>query len=170
MNSERYANPYLIGALLGLVLLLTFYTRGRGLGSSATFARISTAAVHLVAPGHAKANAYFSKYLYGGRSPLMAWLVFLTMGAGLGGLFSAFISRRITGEVARGPSVGVSARLWLALFGGILSGFAARLARGCTSGQALTGASELAFGSWVFMFCIFAGAYATAYFFRKEWL
>lgn len=121
-------------------------------------------------PEHATANAYFSKYLSGSRSPLMSWLVFLTMGAALGGLFSAFIANRIKGEVARGPSIGVSARLWLALGGGILSGFAARLARGCTSGQALTGAAELAFGSWIFMFSIFAGAYATAYFFRKEWL
>lgn len=168
--NERYTNPYIIGVILGLILLFTFYTMGRGLGSSASFARIATAGVNLVAPEHAKANAYFSKYLQGGASPLVAWLVFLTLGAALGGLFSAFISNRIKGEVARGPAIGISIRLWLALGGGILSGFAARLARGCTSGQALTGAAELAVGSWVFMLCIFAGAYATAYFFRKEWL
>lgn len=167
---ERYSNPYIMGVILGLILLFTFYTMGRGLGSSASFARIATAGVKLVAPEHARANAYFSDYLRGGRSPLMAWLVFLTLGAAFGGLFSAFISNRVKAEVARGPSIGVSIRLWLALGGGILSGFAARLARGCTSGQALTGASELAFGSWIFMLCIFAGAYATAYFFRKEWL
>lgn len=170
MNHERYSNPYVMGVLLGLVLLFTFYTMGRGLGSSASFARIATGGVDLVAPEHAESNKYLSKYLQGDRSPLMAWVVFLTLGAGIGGLFSAFISSRVRGEVARGPSIGVSARLWLALGGGILSGFAARLARGCTSGQALTGASELAFGSWVFMFCIFAGAYAAAYFFKKEWL
>ncbi len=167
---ERYSNPYIIGAILGLILLFSFYTMGRGLGSSASFARIATAGVNLVAPEHAEANAYFSKYIRGERSPLIAWLVFLTLGAALGGLFSAFISDRIKGEVARGPSIRVSIRMWLALGGGILSGFAARLARGCTSGQALTGAAELAFGSWIFMLCIFAGAYATAYFFRKEWL
>jgi uncharacterized membrane protein YedE/YeeE len=168
--SDRYTNPYIIGACLGLVLLLSFYTMGRGVGSSATFTRVAAAGVNLVAPDHAQNNKYLSKYFQGQRPVLMAWLVFMTLGAGLGGIFSAFISKRIKGEVTRGPSIGVSARLWLALGGGILSGFAARLARGCTSGQALTGASELAFGSWVFMFCIFAGAYATAYFFRKEWL
>lgn len=168
--NERYTNPYVIGVILGLVLLFTFYTMGRGLGSSASFARLATAGVELVAPQHAKANPYLAKYIQGQRSPLLAWLVFLTLGAGLGGLFSAFITGRIKREVARGPSIGVSVRLWLAFGGGILSGFAARLARGCTSGQALTGASELAFGSWIFMFCIFGGAYATAYFFRKEWL
>ena len=166
---QRYSNPYLIGALLGLILLFSFYTMGRGVGSSASFARIMTAGVHAVAPEHAKTNEYLSKYVEG-RHPLMEWLVFLSLGAGLGGLFSAFVANRIKGEVARGPSIGVSVRLWLALGGGVLSGFAARLARGCTSGQALTGASELAFGSWVFMFCIFGGAYATAWFFRKEWL
>jgi hypothetical protein len=170
MMNDRYANPYVIGVLLGLILFFTFYTMGRGLGSSATFARVATAGVQSVAPEHAQNNKYYSKYIHGQRPVLQAWLVFLTMGAVLGGLFSAFISKRIKGEVMRGPSIGISARLWLALGGGILSGFAARLARGCTSGQALTGAAELAFGSWIFMFCIFAGAYATAYFFRKEWL
>lgn len=170
MNGERYSNPYLVGIFLGLILLFSFYTMGRGLGSSSTFARVAAAGVEWVAPQHARANGYFSGYIAEGRSPLMDWLVFLSLGAGLGGLFSAFVSKRIRGEVARGPSIGVSARLWLALVGGMLSGFAARLARGCTSGQALTGASELAFGSWVFMFCIFGGAYAAAYFFRKEWL
>ena len=167
---DRYANPYVVGVVLGLILLFTFYTMGRGVGSSASFARIATAGVKLVAPGHAKANPYLSKYIQSTRSPLVDWLVFLTLGAALGGLFSAFIANRIVKEVARGPSIGVQARLWLALGGGMLSGLAARLARGCTSGQALTGASELAFGSWIFMFCIFGGAYATAYFFKKEWL
>ena len=170
MQYERYSNPYVIGCLLGLLLLFTFYTMGRGVGSSATFARIGAAGVKLVAPGQAASNKYLSQYAEGSRSPLMDWLVFLTLGAGLGGFFSAFVSKRIKGEVTRGPSVGVSARLWLALFGGVLSGFAARLGRGCTSGQALTGASEMAFGSWIFMFCIFAGGYAAAYFVRKEWL
>lgn len=167
---QRYANPYVMGVCLGLVLLFAFYTVGRGLGSSASFARIAKAAVTAVAPEHAKSNRYFSAHLGKEKSPLMDYLVFLTLGAGLGGLFSAFISRRIAGEVARGPSIGVYGRLWWAVAGGLLSGFAARLARGCTSGQALTGAGEMAFGSWVFMFCIFAGAYAAAYFFRKEWL
>ena len=168
--NKRYANPYVIGAFLGLVLLFAFYTMGRGVGSSASFSRIAAFGMELAAPEHTESNPYFSKYFSGGRSPLMAWLVFLSLGAGLGALFSAFISNRIKGEVVRGLSIGVWVRLMLALGGGMLSGFAARLARGCTSGQALTGASELAFGSWVFMFCIFGGAYATAYFFRKEWL
>ena len=49
-------------------------------------------------------------------------------------------------------------------------GFGAKLARGCTSGQALTGGSILNLGSWAFMLCVFGGAYMFAYFMRKEWL
>jgi len=143
---------------------------GRGVGSSSSFARVGVAAVAAMAPEHAGSNTFMSAFMQKGRPVLMEWLIFLSLGAALGGLFSAFVGRRLKGEIARGPAVGVNGRLWLALAGGILSGFAARLARGCTSGQALTGAPELALGSWVFMFCIFAGAYGAAYFFRKEWL
>jgi len=45
----------------------------------------------------------------------------------------------------------------------------ARMARGCTSGQALSGGAVLSAGSWAFMMCVFAGAYAVAYFVRKFW-
>ncbi len=170
MDKIRYSNPYVVGAFLGLVLLFTFYSMGRGVGSSASFSRLGAASVAALAPDHARSNAYLAGYINKEKPILMDWLIFMSLGAALGGLFSAFVAKRLKGEVGRGPSIGAGSRLWLALAGGIVSGFAARLARGCTSGQALTGAPELAFGSWVFMFSIFAGAYAAAWFFRKEWL
>ncbi len=61
------------------------------------------------------------------------------------------------------------ARWLLALAGGTIMGFAARLARGCTSGQALTGGATLAVGSWVFMFAVFAGGYLLARPLRRLW-
>ena len=45
--------------------------------------------------------------------------------------------------------------------------YGARLARGCTSGQALSGGAVLAAGSWAFMFAVFGGAYGLAYFLRE---
>ena len=57
----------------------------------------------------------------------------------------------------------------MAFFGGVLMGYGARLARGCTSGQALSGGAVLSVGSWVFMFAVFGGAYGLAYFVRKFW-
>jgi hypothetical protein len=52
----------------------------------------------------------------------------------------------------------------------MLAGFAARLARGCTSGQGLVGGAELSVGAWVFLMCIFAGGWMAAWFVRKQWI
>jgi len=60
--------------------------------------------------------------------------------------------------------------LTLALVGGAIAGFAARLSLGCTSGQALSGGAMLSLGSWIFMLSVFAGGYGAAWFLRKEWI
>jgi uncharacterized membrane protein YedE/YeeE len=49
-------------------------------------------------------------------------------------------------------------------------GLGAVLARGCTSGQALTGGALLSVGSWLFMVGTFAAAYLVAPFVRRAWL
>jgi len=48
-------------------------------------------------------------------------------------------------------------------------GFAAKLARGCTSGQALSGGALMSVGAWAFMLAVFAGGYAAAWFLRRQW-
>ena len=53
--------------------------------------------------------------------------------------------------------------------GGVIMGFAARFARGCTSGQALSGGALLSVGSWVFMMAVFAGGYLMAPLVRRQW-
>ena len=59
--------------------------------------------------------------------------------------------------------------MMFALVGGILAGYASRIARGCTSGQALSGGALLLTGSLIFVTCLFAAGYATAYLFRSQW-
>ena len=58
----------------------------------------------------------------------------------------------------------------MAFVGGVLMGYGARLARGCTSGQALSGGAVLSAGSWMFMLAVFAGGYLVAFFLRRLWL
>jgi uncharacterized membrane protein YedE/YeeE len=82
---------------------------------------------------------------------------------------AAYSAGRMKAGVTRGPTSPLGLRLALALGGGVLLGVGARLARGCASGQALTGGGLLSAGSWAFMFAIFAGGYATAWFVRREW-
>jgi len=165
-----YANPYLAGVGLGLVLLAAFVLVGRGLGASGAFSSTISWLTSLVAPGHAQANEYMRDYLGDGSShPLKAWLVFEVVGVAAGALLSGLLAGRVHLSVEKGPRVSTALRLLCAFLGGGLMAFGAHLARGCTSGQALTGGALLNVGSWAFMIMVFVGGYAVAYFFRWQW-
>ena len=163
-----FSNPYLAGIGLGLVLLAAFVVMGRGLGASGAFASMLAAALAAVAPGHTHANEFYQGYLEYGP-PLKDWLVFEVLGVLVGGFLSGALAGRLKATVERGPRIGVRGRFALAFAGGALMGFGAKLARGCTSGQALSGGALLNVGSWAFMLAVFAGGYAMAYFVRREW-
>ena len=165
-----YANPYLAGVGLGLVLLAAFVLVGRGLGASGAFSSTMSWLTSLVAPGHAEANEYMRDYLGDGSShPLKAWLVFEVVGVAAGALLSGLLAGRARFTVEKGPRVSTALRLLCAFLGGGLMAFGAHLARGCTSGQALTGGALLNVGSWAFMIMVFVGGYAVAYLFRWQW-
>ncbi len=164
-----YLNPYLAGALLGIVLFLSFFLTGGGLGASAAMTRIQTGALDVVAPGHVDKVAYFAEMAGGKRSPWKHSSIPMFAGTLAGALVSGLLHRRVKLETRRGPNVSVHARWAYALLGGAIMGYGARLARGCTSGQALSGGAVLSVGSWAFMFAVFGGAYALAYFVRGLW-
>ncbi|MFZ5830083.1 MAG: YeeE/YedE thiosulfate transporter family protein [Planctomycetota bacterium] len=161
-------NPYLAGVALGGVLLGSFLVLGAGLGASSAPARLGAWLESCVAPAHAAATSYFGPWLQSG-SPLSYYLVYMFVGTFVGGLVSAVLAGRMRFTVERGPTFSALSRLGLALAGGVLAGYASRLAGGCTSGQALTGGSLLLNGSLVFMIAVFAGGYAAAYFVRRQW-
>jgi len=167
---EPYMNPYLAGIGLGLVLLAAFVLVGRGLGASGAFNAIIAWAVNLMAPEHARSNEFIAGYLGdGSSSPLKSWLLFEVVGVFAGAMFSGLLAGRAKVMTEKGPRVTVRTRLAMAFAGGVLMAFGAALARGCTSGQALTGGALLNLGSWAFMMMVFAGAYAVAYFVRWQW-
>ncbi|MCX6158711.1 MAG: YeeE/YedE thiosulfate transporter family protein [Ignavibacteriae bacterium] len=168
---KPYWNPYLSGIGLGLVLLLSFVIMGRGLGASGAFSSGISYVMEKIAPTHTKANEFYGEYLGDGtKNPLKDWLVFEVLGVFVGGFISGALGGRIKKTIEKGPNVTDKKRLIFAFIGGALMGIGAKLARGCTSGQALTGGSVLNLGSWAFMMCVFAGAYALAYFMRRQWL
>lgn len=166
--AEPYANPYLAGAALGLVLLGAFALAGQGLGASGAFANVATGIVAAATPEAAENNGYFASYLASG-GPWTAWMVIEVLGVLLGGAVSAWFAGRMRIETARGPNVSRNTRLYTAAAGGALMGVGAVLARGCTSGQALSGGALLSVGSWVFMLMAFAAGYAFAPLVRRLW-
>ncbi len=164
-----YLNPYVAGALLGVVLFLTFYVTGGGLGASAGLSRIQTGVVDWFAPAHVDRVAYFAEMAGGDRSAWNHYAIFMIAGTLVGGFVSGLVNRRVRPELRKGPNITTGTRVVFALLGGALMGYGARLARGCTSGQALSGGAVLSVGSWAFAFAVFAGAYAVAWFFRRLW-
>jgi uncharacterized membrane protein YedE/YeeE len=164
------ASPYLAGFSLGLLLLGSYIILGTGLGASGGLARCAAWLEHGVIPRHVEKTAYFGEWFTpGGQPVLVYYLAAMALGILLGAGVSAWISGRLQPSVERGATFSRGGRLGLALLGGVLVGFASRLARGCTSGQALSGTAMLLSGSLVFLVCLFAGGFAAARFFRRQW-
>lgn len=166
MNAKPYSNPYLSGVLLGLTLLASYLILGAGLGASAAIARVGAFCELALAPARTLASRYFGAW---GAQPMSYYLVFMLAGVFCGGLISALLAGRCTVGVERGARCSSSKRLLFALAGGVIAGFASRLANGCTSGQALSGSALLLTGSLLFLVSVFAGGYATAWFVRRQW-
>ncbi len=167
-NPGKFWNPYLAGVALGLVLLGAFLVMGNGLGASGASLRYGVAVVGPVAPQAVEKAPALAKAWNGGH-PLDFWLAFQMAGVLLGGFVGAYSAGRFKREVLRGPRIGNPGRLGFALLGGTIMGAAARVTRGCMSGQALTGGALMSVGSWALMFSFFAGGYAIAWFVRREY-
>ena len=141
---KRYSDPYLAGIGIGLVLLAAYVVAGRGLGASGAFSSVLAGTFD-------------------------DWVVLELAGVAAGGFASAWASGRLRRAIERGPQLTGSGRMFAAISGGVVMGFGAKLARGCTSGQALTGGALLAAGSWIFIATCFAAGYAVAPAMRRLW-
>ena len=166
MNMRKaYINPYLAGVLLGFVLLASFVIAGRGIGASGAVNQTLAHAYESLG----LTNAYLQQQK-SDESIWQTWIIVEVIGVFFGAWLSAKLTGRLKKEVVGGESSGNNRRrLLFAMAGGVLMGFAARLARGCTSGQALTGGALLSAGSWLFMLAVFAGAYLTILIVKREW-
>jgi uncharacterized protein len=170
MQKRPYLNPYLAGTLLGLVLLVAIYFSGRGLGASGGIKYCIVSVVGAVSPQHAAQSPFYSKYFEGGSHPLKNWLVFEILGILIGGFISGAFSGRLKLKIEHSPGITSGRRLIFAFLGGMFFVFGAQLARGCTSGAALSGMAVLATAGFVTMIAIFGSAYLFAWFFRKNWI
>ncbi len=172
INNEGsfYLNPYFGGVILGTVLLLSFYISGRGLGASGAVKNSVAATVNVVAPQHVEHSAYYSQFAGGDKKPMSNWLVFEVLGVLAGAFLSGIIFNRLKIKVEHSPKITERRRLLFALGGGLIFGFGSQLARGCTSGAALSGMAVLSLGGYITMIAIFGTAFGAAWLFRKNWI
>lgn len=159
---RRSWNPYLVGALIGVLSWAAFAIVNQPIGMSTAISQASGAAACLVVDDESvAANAYWKKFV-----PGWDYGTLFLAGTFGGALLSALATRSFRIEVVPdvwrerfGPSK--AKRLAAAFVGGVLALYGARLAGGCTSGHGISGTLQLAVSSWTFFAVMFAAGIAT---------
>ena len=162
MKTNDGWNPYLAGALSGLVSIGSVWIAGKYLGASTTFVRAAGMLEQIFSPERLAKMPYFIK-----TAPIIDWQWMVVLGIAIG----AFISAVTSGSFAIkpipdlwaakfGPSI--KTRAIIAFVGGIIAMFGARLADGCPSGHGLSGALQLAVSGYIALACFFIGGVISA--------
>lgn len=156
-------SPYVIGGALGLLNTFAFATAKRGLGVTTAFESTAALAGRQVAPDAMNVNAYVAERE---ETPKVDWESLLVLGVLAGSYLasrgaSSPETRTVPSSESRRVGHTPGMRYAAAFVGGAVMMFGARMAKGCTSGHALTGTAQLALSSWVFTPLMFATA-ATA--------
>lgn len=152
---KPFWSPLGAGVALGLVLLLTFVLTGHGLGATGASTRLAAWMGQVAAPAATQGNAYLGPLVEGGH-PLSSWITWQVVGVAIGALVAAFLAGRFHVQLDGARSIGTPRRIATALVGGLLAGFGARVAAGCTSGLGLSGAATLGIAAFVFLGAFFA--------------
>lgn len=164
MKTHRW-NPYIVGALIGVLSIFTFSLADKPIGMSTAIAQASGAcALPVIGSAAVAGNTYWAK------KAVPAWdygSLFL-LGTFVGALGSALASGSFKlGTVPQvwrdrfGPSV--TKRMAAAFIGGVIIIYGARLADGCTSGHGISGSLQLAVSSWSFFIVMFVAGSITAF-------
>lgn len=159
---SRPWNPYIAGALAGLLLVLSVYVSGKYFGASTTYVRAAGMVESVVDAERVSAMAYFVK-----EAPKIDWQFLFVVGIGLGALAAALMSntfriQAVPDRFAERFGQARNLRFLLAFVGGAVAMFGARLADGCPSGHGLSGSLQLAVSGFVSLIGFFAGGLVMA--------
>ena len=158
--SKELWSPYVAGALLGIVGILTVVLAHALLGASGGFENVAAYFGKAISPD----NTYFRFMMPAGITYPVVLLVGVFFGGMLGSLSSGTFKFRTMDDEQWKTAYGKQTwKRWLLLFaGGIIVEFAAGIAGGCTSGLAISGGMLLAPAAFVFIGGMFASGIVTA--------
>jgi hypothetical protein len=159
---EEQWSPYLVGALVGVLSWITFIISDKPIGCSTAFARTGGMIEKIFRGKKTEERPYYKKF-----TPAVDWEWMLVLGVIIGAFLSACLSggfawHWVPGFWNKTVGAGWFARWLSALAGGVIMGFGARWAGGCTSGHGISGTLQLAVSSWLAALCFFAGGIASA--------
>ena len=160
--SMKQWSPYVVGIGIGVLSWFTFLLSDKPIGCSTAFARTSGMIERLFRGSKVMEKPYYKEF-----PPTVDWEWMLVLGIAIGSFLSAQVSgefhlRWVPGTWAVTFGHEPSLRVIMALVGGMLMGFGARWAGGCTSGHGISGTLQLSISSWLAAICFFIGGIATA--------
>ncbi|MEF8880012.1 MAG: YeeE/YedE thiosulfate transporter family protein [Candidatus Thermoplasmatota archaeon] len=157
-------SPYFVGLGIGLLVWLSFLLSDKAIGCSTAYARSAGMIEKIFHGKKVHRKEYYKKF-----EPRIDWEWMLVIGIVVGAFISSMFSGVFHFEII--PSLwnesfgsNVFIRSIVAVFGGFLVGFGARMAGGCTSGHGISGTLQLSVSSWIAIFCFFVGGIITAFF------
>ena len=150
-------SPYVVGIGIGVLSWLTWLISKKPIGCSTSFARSAGMIEKLIRGRQVEDKPYYQEI-----KPTIDWQWMLVAGMVIGALVSSLLSgdfgwQWIPDRWAAAFGTNVLLRVIVALLGGILRGFGARWAGGCTSGHGISGTMQLAVSSWISAICFFVG-------------
>ncbi len=157
-------SPYVAGALLGLVGILTVLLTNNLLGASGAFENIAGWIGQKLSPALFD-NMYFNFVMPAGVSTQVYLLIGIFFGGMLGAVSSRTFKLRVNDDPQWKKVMGKKTwKRWLLLFfGAIILEYGAGIAGGCTSGLAISGGMLLAPAAFIFMAGMFIAGITTAW-------
>lgn len=140
---EKRWHPFVTAILIGLIALLAW--------------PLSEATGRMFGLGITSPTANILQYLVGGDSNTLNWGVFLVLGIFLGSFIAAKASREFR---VRAADVGTTLRSG---FGGLLMGFGASIAGGCSIGNGLVMTAMLTWQGWIGLVFMILGVWTASW-------
>ncbi len=155
-------SPYLAGAGIGALSWVAFLLSDKPLGVCTAFAKTAGMIEGKCTGGESLKRPYWKIV-----PPGIDWQWMVVLGILVGGFLSAWLSGTFMPELvpdmfATAFGNSASLRILTAVLGGLLLGFGARMAGGCTSGNGISGTLQLQITSWSAVVCFFTAGIATA--------
>lgn len=167
-------NPYLAGALTGLLAIASVWVtterlgKSSFLGASTTFVRAAGYLERIVAPQRVETGEYYQR-----TKPVLDWQFMVVTGIFLGALLSSITDRSFKLESVPPTwkeffGASPTKRAVAAILGGMVAMIGARMADGCPSGHGLSGVMQLSVSGLTAMAMFFAPAIIAAHFIYKR--
>lgn len=151
----RYLHWFIAGVAIGILNILSYAVK-KPLGVSSSFVTPCAIGINVLDKPLMEKNPYLKEH------SKIDYQFILVLAMALGGLVSSLIFGRSAGNRKRTRSV---TGIFRQLIGGFLMLFGARIGKGCTSGNILSGDAQMSLGSLLFSVVTFIAGMLTLFVF-----